>query len=117
MENKRMGRKPDSVVAAERGISLEELRAERRERLRAKNEKHEELPDHKKDFYDYFGTEINDIASAIEECRGKMERLIKCRTHEQKLNYLCKQFVDEIKKVGLDHEIALGRARRLFEEK
>ena len=117
MENKRLGRRPDSVVAAERGISLEDLRAERRERMRAKNEKHEELPNGKKDFYDYFDTELNDIAAAIDYCKQRMQRLAKCRTHEKKLNFLCKQFVDEINKCGFDHEIALERTRKLFEEK
>jgi len=117
MESKRPGRKPDSVVAAERGITLEELRSERKERLRAKSEKHEELPDHKKDFYDYFDAELNDIAAAMDACKERMNQLSKCRSHERKLNFVCKQFVDEIHKCGFDHEIALGRARKLFEEK
>ena len=117
MENKRLGRKPDSIVAAERGISLEQLRRERKEKMRAKNEKHEELPDGKKDFYDYFDTELNDIANAMDECKNRMQRLSKCRSHEKKLNFLCKQFVDEIQKCGFDYEIVLGRVKKLFEEK
>lgn len=113
MERRRGGRRPDRVIAEELGISVEELKAQRKAKLQAKQT--EEIA-HDQEFYNYFDPELNDIAAAIDECRRRMDRLIKCRSSEKKMNFLCKQFVDEIYKEGFDPEIVMGRVKILFEE-
>lgn len=116
MENiRKAGRKPDAIVAAKLGITVEEMRAKRKEEklIKIHKVKADAIVEDQKAL-----ERIDQIHASCEDTIKEQQKMIIALRNVQKksqvVDKICNEFIEAVRAEGLDFEIVLEILQKIY---